>query len=90
MVNQIIETGKRLNSGKIEKTNVIFLNNIVMKEGKVHLEFGYNQIKKIVEIKNFIVLMITDESRVLVFKDGFLKGNKDDFLLFINSKIISK
>ena len=34
-----------------------------MTEGKVHLEFEYHQIIKIVETKNFIVLKISEKSR---------------------------
>ena len=84
---QLEETEKRLNNGKIEKTNVKFLNNIVMNEGKAHLEFEYNQITKIVQTKNFIVLKTSEQSAILVFKNGFLKGNETDFMRFIEEKI---
>jgi len=87
-IKQLEETEKRLNNGKIEKTNIKFLNNIVMDEGKVHLEFEYHQIVKVVETKNFIVLGISEQSAILVFKNGFLKGNKNDFINFIEKKII--
>jgi len=87
VVKQFEETSKRLNNGKIEKTRVKFLDNIVMDEGKVHLEFEYNQIKEIVKTKNFIVLKISSQSAILVLKNGFKVENEEDFLKFINKKI---
>ena len=87
IIKQLEETSKRLNNGKIEKTNVKFLNNIIMDEGKVHLEFEYSQINKIMQTKNFIVLKISNESAILVFKCGFIKGNEEEFLKFIEEKI---
>ncbi len=84
---QLEKTEATLNNGKIEKTNIKFQNNIVMNEGKVHLEIEYNQIIKIVQTKNFIVLKISENSAILVLKNGFLKGNKKDFIKFIEHKI---
>ena len=56
-------------------------------EGKVHLEFEYNQITKILQTKNFIVLKTSEQSAILVLKDGFLKGTENEFLKFIEEKI---
>ena len=84
---QLEDAEKRLNNGTIEKTNVKFSNNIVMNEGKVHLEFEYNQITNIVQTKNFIVLKTSEQSAILVLKDGFLKGTEIEFLKFIEEKI---
>lgn len=84
---QLEETAKQLNNGKIEKTNVKFSDNIVMNEGKVHLEFEYHQITKIVQTKNFIILKISEQSAILVSKTGFVKGNEKDFMKFIEGKI---
>ena len=86
-IKQLEETEKRLNNGKIEKTNIKFLDNIVMNEGKVHLEFEYNQISKIEETENFIVLKTSGQSAILVLKNGFLKGNEHDFKIFLEDKI---
>ena len=58
-----------------------------MDEGKVHLEFEYSQIKQIVETNHFIVLKLGDNSAILVFKNGFTKGNKEEFIKFIKNKI---
>lgn len=58
-----------------------------MNEGKIHLEFDYKQIKKIVNTKNFIILKINNKSAILVLKNGFVKGNKKDFIEFIENKI---
>lgn len=84
---QIEKMETKLNNGKIEKTNIKFQNNIVMNEGKVHLEFEYNQITKILQTKNFIVLKIDKNSNILVLKNGFLKGNEKEFIKFIERKI---
>ena len=84
---ELEKAAKRLNNGNIEKTKVKFLNNIVMDEGKVHLEIEYNQITEIVQTKNFIVLKTSEQSAVLVYKNGFIKGNENDFMKFIDEKI---
>lgn len=86
-IKQLEDTEKRLNNGKIEKTKVIFSDNIVMDEGKVHLEFEYNQITKILETNSFIVLRLSENSAILVLKDGFVKGTQEEFSKFINEKI---
>ena len=87
---ELEENSKRLNNGQIEKTNIIFSNNIIMNEGKVHLEFEYSQINKILQTKNFIILKISEQSSILVFKNGFLKGTEEDFIIFIKDKISVK
>lgn len=86
-IKQIEETGKRLNNGKIEKTKVKFFDNIVMDEGKAHLEFEYSQIKQVIETKNLIILKISRQNAILVLKDGFIEGDYKKFLEFINDKI---
>lgn len=85
-VKQLEEAEKRLNNGSIEKTNIKFSNNIIMNEGKVHLEFEYSQITKIENTKNFIVLKTSNQSAILVLKNGFLKGNETEFLKFIKEQ----
>ena len=85
-VKQLEEAEKRLNNGSIEKTNIKFSNNIIMNEGKVHLEFEYSQITKIEDTKNFIVLKTSNQSAILVLKNGFLKGDETEFLKFIKEQ----
>ena len=58
-----------------------------MDEGKVHLEFEYSQIQKIAQTENFIVLKLGEQTAILVYKNGFISGNKNDFIECINSKI---
>ena len=58
-----------------------------MDEGKVHLEVEYSQITEIVQTKNFIVLKTSEQSAVLVYKNGFIKGNENDFMKFIEERI---
>lgn len=86
-INQIEENSKKLNNEKIEKTIITFSNNIVMDEGKAHLEFDYKQIKKITETKNFLVLSLSKQSAILVLKQGFTKNDNQNFLKFIKEKI---
>ena len=88
-IKELENLSRRLNNGKIEKTNIKFSNNIIMKEGKAHLEFEYNQITKIVYTKNFIVLKTSNNSAILVLKSGFLKGTEQEFIKFIEEKIIN-
>lgn len=86
-VNDLMENSKRLNNGKIEKTIITFKDNIVMNEGKVHLEFEYQQIEKVIETKNIYALMISKQNAIIVLKDSFTKGKESDFVTFINNKI---
>jgi len=87
---QLFENSKRINNGKIEKTHIKFSDNIMMDEGKAHLEFEYTQIKSILETKNFIILKTSNQTAILVFKEGFIKGDKEQFMKFINEKIMKK
>jgi len=85
---QLFENSKRLNNGKIEKTYIKFAENIIMDEGKAHFEFEYAQIKKVLQTKNFIILKTSNQTAILVLKEGFVKGNKEQFITFINEKIM--
>ena len=87
MIKNIERNSKNINNGKIEKTIIDINKNIIMNEGKVHIEFEYTQITKILQTKNFIVLCIGKQNAILLLKDGFVKENKADFLNFINEKI---
>ena len=87
LINSYEKNAKRLNNGTIEKTQVLFNDNIVMNEGKVHLEFEYSQILKITQSKNLVFLELGNKTGILVSKDGFIKGDLNSFLDFINSKI---
>ena len=78
MIYNIENTSKRINNGKIEKTSVEFDNNIKMNEGKVHLEFEYSQVSKIVQTSNFIVLKLGKQSAILVYKNRFTEGSEFD------------
>ena len=82
MIYNIENTSKRINNGKIEKTSVEFDN-----EGKVHLEFEYSQVSKIVQTQNFIVLKLGKQSAILVYKNGFTEGSENEFIKFIEEKI---
>ena len=86
MTSELEKASKRLNNGKIEKTNVKFGENIVMDEGKAHLEFEYSQITKILQTPNFIVLQTSRQSAILVLKNGFTKGDEKEFIKFIEEK----
>ena len=90
MIYNIENTSKRINNGKIEKTSVEFDNNIKMNEGKVHLEFEYSQVSKIVQTPNFIVLKLGKQSAILVCKNGFTEGSENEFMKFIEEKIKSR
>lgn len=83
---KLVEYSKKLNNGKIEKTIVKFNEKIELDEGLVHFEFDYSQVHDIMETKNFIVLRLTEYSSILVFKDGFINSNKEDFMKFIKEK----
>lgn len=87
MINNFEKAAKRLNNGKIEKTKLLFDNNIILDEGKVHMEFEYSQILGITQSKSFLFLEMGNKSGILVSKTGFTKGTLDDFIKFIQEKI---
>ena len=62
-------------------------NNIALKEGKVSMEFEYNQIKKIKEYKLTYILMIGKKQGLILKKDSFTIGTFEEFKKFINEKI---
>ncbi len=86
MINNLEKAGKRLHNGHFEKTFVTFGDNIIMNEGKVHLEFEYNQIVKIHQTKRLIILSFSDNAGIIVSKEGFTKGTLEEFLPFIKEK----
>ena len=91
MVRNLEKASKLLNDGKREKTQVIFNDdNIVLNEGKVHYEFSYNGMKKVMQSKNFIIIKTNAGGAVLVHKEGFVKGDREAFLEFINKKVQKK
>lgn len=62
-------------------------NNIALKEGKVSMEFEYNQIKEIKEYKLTYILMIGKKQGLILKKDSFSIGTFEEFKKFINEKI---
>lgn len=62
-------------------------NNIALKEGKVSMEFEYNQIKKIKEYKLTYVLMIGKKQGLILKKDSFAIGTFEEFKKFITEKV---
>ena len=89
MVYNIENVSKKMHGGKEKITLVEFDSNIIMNEGKVHLEFEYSQILNITQTKNFIILNLGENRAVLVYKNGFTKGNEKEFIKFIEEKIHS-
>lgn len=87
IINNFMKNSKVLGNNKIQKTSVKFDENIVIDEGKTHLEFEYSQIKKISETKNFIILKLAKTSSILVYKNGFVEGTEKEFIEFISGKI---
>lgn len=61
-------------------------NNIALKEGKVSMEFEYNQIKKIKEYKLTYILMIGKKQGLILKKDSFSIGTFEEFKKFITEK----
>ncbi|MDU1911027.1 YcxB family protein [Fusobacterium sp.] len=62
-------------------------SNIALKEGKISMEFEYNQIKKIKEYKLAYVLMIGKKQGLILKKDSFSIGTFEEFKKFITEKI---
>ncbi len=86
-VRQLMDMSKRLNGGNIVPTVVRFGDNIVMDEGKIHLEFDYSQITKIRETKHLYALMLGKNNAILVIKNGFTIGTAEEFQTFIRTKL---
>ncbi len=77
-----------LHNGQSPESVLQFMDNsIALKEGKVSMEFEYNQIKKIKEYKLAYVLMIGKKQGLILKKDSFAIGTFEEFKKFINEKI---
>ncbi len=83
----ISKTIEKKNNNSINKIIVIFNDKITIDDGSVKSNVEYDDIVKIKETNNFIMLKLKNDSYVLVLKTGFIKGTKEEFLSFINSKI---
>ncbi|MGF6907685.1 YcxB family protein [Fusobacterium sp. PH5-44] len=86
-IKNMRKTSLALHNGTIPESIFQFTeNNIILKEGKIQMEFEYNQIKKIKEYSNTIVLMIGKKNGLLLKKDGFSIGTFENFKKFIAEK----
>lgn len=82
------KTSLNLHNGQTPESILQFTdNNITLKEGKISMEFEYNQIKKIKEYKLIYVLMIGKRQGLILKKDSFSIGTFEEFKKFINEKI---
>ena len=82
------KTSLNLHNGQTPESILQFTdNNIVLKEGKISMEFEYNQIKKIKEYKLIYVLMIGKRQGLILKKDSFSIGTFEKFKKFINEKM---
>ncbi|MCI6031896.1 YcxB family protein, partial [Fusobacterium varium] len=76
-----------LHNGQTPESVLQFTDNsIALKEGKISMEFEYNQIKKIKEYKLIYVLMIGKRQGLILKKDSFSIGTFEEFKKFINEK----
>ena len=77
-----------LHNGQSPESVLQFMDNsIALKEGKVSMEFEYNQIKKIKEYKLAYVLMIGKKQGLILKKDSFAIGTFEAFKKFITEKV---
>lgn len=77
-----------LHNGQMPESVLQFTDNgIALKEGKISMEFEYNQIKEIKEYKAAYVLMIGKKQGIILKKDSFSIGTFEEFKKFINEKI---
>ncbi|MHD0312984.1 YcxB family protein [Fusobacterium varium] len=82
------KTSLNLHNGQTPESILQFTdNNITLKEGKISMEFEYNQIKKIKEYKLIYVLMIGKRQGLILKKDSFSIGTFEEFKKFINEKM---
>ena len=82
------KTSLNLHNGQKPESILQFTdNNIALKEGKISMEFEYNQIKKIKEYKLIYVLMIGKRQGLILKKDSFSIGTLEEFKKFINEKM---
>jgi len=82
------KTSLNLHNGRLPESVLQFTDNsIALKEGKISMEFEYNQIKKIKEYKLIYVLMIGKRQGLILKKDSFSIGTFEEFKKFINEKM---
>ncbi len=69
-----------------EKTRIRFRDrNIVLENAMGHMNVTYDQIERIRKTKYFYVLDTKTKAAILVYKDGFVKGNPETFYDFIRA-----
>lgn len=61
-------------------------DTITLEEGKVFMEFNYNQIRRIYELKKLYVMMIGKQNGIIIRKDSFSVGTFHKFKEFIERK----
>lgn len=73
-------------NSKKDQTRIRFRDrNITMDNPQGHMNITYDQIERIRKTKYFYVLDTKNKSSLLVYKDGFVKGNPHSFYDFIKA-----
>lgn len=86
-IKNMRKTSLALHNGIIPESIFQFTkDNIILKNGKISMEFEYSQIKKIKEYKNIYVLMIGKKNGLLLKKDSFTMGTFEEFKKFVAEK----
>ena len=69
-----------------EKNRIRFRDrNIVLENAMGHMNVTYDQIERIRKTRYFYVLDTKTKAAILVYKDGFVKGNPETFYDFIRA-----
>ncbi|HEX2937395.1 MAG TPA: YcxB family protein [Ruminiclostridium sp.] len=89
-VNKMIKRCYELYHAEVE-SNLCFFEDYILnvnKQTNGETKTDYNQIIKVSQTKNLYLMNLREQIVILVDKNGFVKGNKDDFKRLIKEKAV--
>ena len=85
------KTKESQKNGKFFVNKYAFYKNFFTIEStQGNTQFLYFKLYKIVETKEYFYIYVTREFAYIVSKDGFIKGNKEEFSKFMKKKVFTK
>lgn len=88
MGRMAMKNGMRMHNGVMPETVVKFEDSIVMTEGKTETSYNYSKISLVRESNDMFCLMLGKYAGIVLPKDGFVKGEVQEFPKWIKDKCV--
>lgn len=90
IVRKRYETILKTYGAKEWTRNFIFGENIMITEFNACVIYEYNQVTSVTEEKEYFHLMLGDNLVLRILRNGFIKGDQNDFSSFIRERMMNQ